>query len=259
MDFDLYKRIVSEMAYEGVKEIGVFYLGESLLYPMLPEAIAHAKDSGIEYVFMTTNGRLLTNQLLYDIFEAGLDSLKFSFNSYDAEQYKNVTGVDGFNRLISNIRLAKEVRDDVEKRTGHHCGLYASSIQFDEDQIKLMEKCLMENVVPYVDETYWLPLYNQAGFTQGAMGKKSVSGNIGRIGALREPLPCWSCFTEGHVTWDGKLSACCFDHNDKFTIGDLNTTPFMQAWNSDSAQKLRQANLNKDVTGTACEKCIAYA
>ena len=259
MDLDLYKRIVSEMAYEGVKEIGVFYLGESALYPYLAEAIAHANMEGIEYVFLTTNGRMLNQNLLYNMFESGLDSLKFSFNSYDATQYKEVTGVDGFDKVVANIRLAREVRDDVYARTGHYCGLYASSIQFDGEQMRLMEESSKENVIPFVNEHYWLPLYNQAGFTQGAMGKRSVAGNIGRVGALRDPLPCWALFTEGHVTWDGILTGCCFSHDGSWDFGDLKTMPFMKAWNSKSAQNLRQANLNKDVTGTACEKCIAYA
>jgi len=41
-------------------------------------------------------------------------------------------------------------------------------------------------------------------------------------------------------------------------MGDLNTTPFMEAWNSKVFQDLREAHLKKDVTGTACERCVAY-
>jgi len=32
----------------------------------------------------------------------------------------------------------------------------------------------------------------------------------------------------------------------------------MDAWHSAAFQALRDANLCKDVTGTACEECIAY-
>ena len=38
MDFDLFKRITREMSAAGVKEIGVFYLGESFMGPRLPQA-----------------------------------------------------------------------------------------------------------------------------------------------------------------------------------------------------------------------------
>ncbi|MNC89785.1 hypothetical protein D3C83_57720 [compost metagenome] len=94
--------------------------------------------------------------------------------------------------------------------------------------------------------------------TSGARGTVPTAGNQGRIGALRKPLPCWSLFTEGHITWDGRLSACCFDHDGRFSMGDLNTQSFAQAWHSAPFQRLRAANLAEDVRGTVCEKCIAY-
>jgi hypothetical protein len=42
-------------------------------------------------------------------------------------------------------------------------------------------------------------------------------------------------------------------------MGDLNKLAFSDAWNSVSFQKLRQAHLNRDVSGTVCERCVAYA
>jgi iron-sulfur cluster protein len=90
------------------------------------------------------------------------------------------------------------------------------------------------------------------------LGYRPTAGNQGRIGALREPLPCWSAFTEGHVTAEGKLSACCFDATANWTMGDLTKLSFMEAWNSAPFVKLREAHLKKDVCGTVCENCIAY-
>jgi hypothetical protein len=54
------------------------------------------------------------------------------------------------------------------------------------------------------------------------------------------------------------LSACCFDHSTAWQMGDLKTTPFMQAWHSEPFRQLRRAHLNKDLAGTPCEKCVAY-
>ena len=87
---------------------------------------------------------------------------------------------------------------------------------------------------------------------------RPTAGNQGRLGALREPLPCWSAFTEGHVTAEGKLSACCFDATANWTMGDLTKQSFMEAWNSPLFVKLREAHLRKDVSGTVCANCIAY-
>jgi len=258
IDWDLLTRLLKEMREAGVEEIGLFYLGESMLYPKLAEAIRFAKhECGYPYVFLTTNGRLAKPEKVRACMEAGLDSLKFSINAADPEQYKQVTRVDAFDKVLANLKAARGVRDEVLAATGHRCGLYASSILYDGEQQERMAATVAE-IVPYVDEHYYLPLYNQAGFTAGAHGTKPVAGNIGRVGALREPLPCWAVFTEGHVTYDGKLSACCFDHDGRFDMGDLMTTSFTDAWHSEAFTALRAAHLKKDVTGTVCERCIAY-
>lgn len=124
-----------------------------------------------------------------------------------------------------------------------------------------MEQRLSQDVIPYVDQHYWLPLYSMGAFAtdrEEELGYRPTAGNQGRIGALREPLPCWSAFTEGHVTAEGKLSACCFDANANWTMGDLNSQSFTDAWNSTKFVALREAHLRRDVTGTVCEACIAY-
>ena len=166
---------------------------------------------------------------------AGLDSLKFSFNWGSAEQCKEVTQVDAFDTVVANMKTASQMREEVEAESGHRCGLYASSILYDGEQQERMEAAVAE-VKPYLDEHYWLPLYNQAGLTGGARGTKPVAGNIGRVGALRDPLPCWAVFTEGHITYDGKLAACCFDHDGRFDMGDLTEMSFMDAWGSPTSR-----------------------
>lgn len=256
MTWELYTSVVREMRDCGVEELGVFYLGESMLCDWLEKAIAFAKNEcGYPYVFLTTNGRLATAERVKGCMEAGLDSLKFSFNNADAEQFHEVTKVKArdFYKIEQNIKDARRVRDE----GGYDCGLYASSIQYDGDQLEKMTLAVDE-IRDCLDEHYWLPLYGQAGLTSGANGTVPTAGNPGRIGALRAPLPCWSIFTEGHVTFDGRLSACCFDHDGRFSMGQLGEQPFMEAWHSEPFQALRAAHIENSVVGTACEQCIAY-
>src|SRR5574340_544212 len=148
----------------------------------------------------------------------------------------------------------------VAAETGHRCGLYASYIEYDGGQGERMRDVVAQ-VAPLLDEVYALPLYSQAEFVgadERERGWSVTAGNRGRSAAMRDPLPCWSVFSEGHITFDGKLSACCFDHDGRFEMGDLTEQPFMAAWNSAAFQALRAAHLKKDVRGTACEKCVAY-
>ena len=249
------------MREAGVEEIGVFFIGESFLNPkLLIAAIEYLKaDLKMPYVFLTSQGSPATPANVEAVMRAGLDSLKWSINSADDLQFEEIMKVGAHlrHKALQNIRWAWENRQG----KGYKTRLYASSIQYDGEQQKKMEASLRVAVLPYVDEFYWLPLYSMGSFAtarEEALGYRPTAGNQGRMGALRDPLPCWSVFTEGHVTSVGHLSACCFDATGNWAMADLNTTPFVEAWNSATFQELRAAHLRKDVTGTKCEGCIAY-
>lgn len=262
MDFNLFKRITREMRDAGVQEVGMFYLGESFMNPrLLVDCIAYAKQHlDFPYVFLTSNASMAFPEAVEACMKAGLDSLKWSMNAADEKQFEAIMGVAGrlFRHALENVKSAWEVRE----RGGYNTGLYASSIRYDGEQQKKMEQLLDTSVRPFVDEHYWLPLYSMGAFAtqrEEQLGYRPTAGNQGRIGALREPLPCWSAFTEGHVTAEGKLSACCFDATANWTMGDLTNVSFMDAWNSDKFTQLRAAHLKRDVRGTVCENCIAYS
>ena len=261
MDFGLFKRITREMREAGVEEIGVFYLGESFMNPrLLVDCIDYLKrEIGMPYVFLTSNASMAFPEAVEACMQAGLDSLKWSVNAADEAQFEQVMGVSGklFERALGNIADTWKLR----RSGGYKTGLYASSIRYDGAQLERMQALLKERVLPYVDQHYWLPLYSMGAFAsqrEAELGYRPTAGNQGRLDALRAPLPCWSAFTEGHVTAEGKLSACCFDATAHWTMGDLTKQSFMEAWNSSAFTALRAAHLKKDVRGTVCEQCIAY-
>ena len=261
MDFGLFKRITKEVREVGVEEIGVFFHGESFMNPrLLVDCIAYLRNEiAMPYVFLTSNASMAFPEAVEECMKAGLDSLKWSMNAADEAQFRKIMGVSGklFYRALDNVKAAWHVRE----RGGYKTGLYASSIKYEDQQLTRMEALLNEKVIPYVDQHYWLPLYSMAAFAterEAELGFRPTAGNQGRLGALRGPLPCWSAFTEGHVTAEGKLSACCFDATSNWTMGDLTKMPFMEAWNSVPFTKLREAHLKKEVGDTVCGKCLAY-
>lgn len=249
MSWETYTKLVDEMVSVGIKELGLFYIGEPMLAKDLVRAVKYAKDSGIEYVFLTTNGALATQSKVESLMMAGLDSLKFSFNYADGMQLKAVANVapSNFEKIVQNIIAARQVRD----ANCYECGIFASSILLDGEQGKKMQAAV-DRIKPFVDEHYWLPLFSFGGQTDFG---QPVRGNPGRLDQMREPLPCWSVFREGHITSGGDISLCCFDSHHRWVVGNLATSTFMEAWNSPQAQLLRAAHLKKDVTGTACEHC----
>lgn len=262
MDLDLFKRISREMRAAGVQEIGVFYLGEPFMGPrLLVDCIDYLKsDLATPYVYLCSNASLAFPSASEACMQAGLDSLKWSVNASDPAQFERITGVSGrmFHWALKNIQASWELR----REHGYKTRLYASSIRYDDQQQAAMESLLQKQVIPYVDQHYWLPLYSRGAFATGReaqLGCHPSTDNPGRPGALHAPLPCLSPFTEGHVTAEGKLSACCFNASANWSMGDLNRQTFMAAWNAPAFVNLRAAHLKGDVRGTACENCAAYS
>lgn len=256
MPREFFERIVRQMRELGVEQLGLFYQGESFLCDWLPDAIRYAKQTcGYPYVFLTTNGRLATSDRVRECILAGLDSLKFSLNFSGPRQFHAATRLNAseYHVVISNLKDACWIRDYVEYGTGHRCGIYASSLRCDDNQQRNMRK-VVRKILPFVDEHYYLPLY---GHTRLPCGGGNDAEPV-RAEGLRKAPPCWSLFTEGHITSDGHLSACCFDHSSRFHMGDLNRLSFLEAWHSPQFQNLREAHLRHEVRATACAQCIAY-
>ncbi|MEE9580155.1 MAG: radical SAM protein [Nitrosomonadaceae bacterium] len=276
IDFELFKRITTEMFEAGVEEIGMFYIGESFMnVPLLVESIKWVKSlpdrSEVKrpapYTFLTTNGSLADKSSVKKVMEAGLDSLKFSVTTSDPIQFQQVIGVKAklMWQALENIKGAFQARASLKMdkpNSGRgYCELSASSIKYDGDQQKQMRRTLESYVLPYVDNHYWLPLYtfaDKARENELELRMLPTAGNTGRLDNKRPALPCWLVFNEGHVTAKGLLTACGFDATDSWTITDLNEVSFMDAWNCDEFVKLREAHYKEDVTGTMCEECILY-
>lgn len=260
MSWELFTRITKEMSELGVEEIGVFYIGESFCkFDLLLKAVKYLKhDLGVPYVFLTSNASLATKDKVEKLMQAGLDSLKWSCNAADDEQFTQLMGVSKalFTNARRNIKDAFAVRNEGNYATR----LYASSVHYDEAQPNRMEE-ILKDIVPYVDEHYWLPLYSAGGKARDkerAMGWTPVAGNIGRLDMSVDPLPCWTIFTGAHIRWDGTMTACCLDGTGYWQMGDLKTQSFMEAWHSDEFIKLRKAHLELNVKNTKCEKCALY-
>lgn len=241
MDNKTIKVLLDACKYLGIKEVGLFLLGESLLRDDLEEYIKYAKDIGIEYVYLTTNGILCTPERFDSLRDAGLNSLKISLNATGKESYKEVTGIDGFNIIMTNIEYASK------NCTGMNFGV---SCVYDNNKPDDMRK-LKDDIWLLGCDFYFLPMYNQAGHVDAPY--------CGNVGTLRNPtknVPCWELFNTIRITWDGYMSCCSFPYTDEHKIGSIGSLTIENLWKSEKFIKLRKAHLNNRLKNTLCNKCI---
>ena len=247
IDPELLTRLLVELRDMGVEELGLFWIGEPFLNTSLPDYVRQAKALGFPYVFVTTNGRLATPDRIAAVFDAGLDSIKFSFNADNRESYLRVCGVDGFDRSLENLRAAWEFRG-----TRQRPRIYASTVQMPGREREYEQARIL--IEPYVDQHYPLRLYGQQSL---APDGQVVPASPSERRRIEDMLPCWPLFTEPHISFDGFMSACYCDHDPRLYMADVKTMSVLDAWHADKFATLRQHHLAGDVRGTVCGNCVA--
>jgi MoaA/NifB/PqqE/SkfB family radical SAM enzyme len=242
MALEDYKNIIQQLVDLRVQEVGLLFLGESTLNPNLVEMIKIAKQLGVPYVFLTTNGVLVKDQLMRDVVDSGLDSLKWSINHYSRDKFLNETGVDAFDTVVDNIKKALQYVNQSKS----NLSLYASSTVYDVDNVdSQMKQFVDEHVKPYVREHYYFNLNNQGGLI------KDEHFNIDSCNRL-PVVPCPRIFNNSYITSDMKVACCCSAFTDDFIVGDLRKNSFSEIWNDETMINLRRSHLDHDLKDTIC-------
>ena len=99
---------------DDLKKIGVQFIdftgGEPLLNDDLTKILSYAKTLGF-FVKLSTNGLLYPEKA--DELKGLFSRIYFSFDTTDKNEYEKIRGIDGFDKLIDSIRIAKELDEDV--------------------------------------------------------------------------------------------------------------------------------------------------
>ena len=103
-----------------------------------------------------------------------------------------------------------------------------------------------------IEDFYFLPKCNQGGHVEG-----DIKGNVGRLANQVKNVPCWELFNTSRVTWDGYMTACCFDHSEEFKMGHIGDLTLMNLWHCDKFVELRRKHLNGDIENSICNRCIS--
>ncbi len=107
ISLEFYKNLIDALVKVGINKIR-FTGGEPLLNPNIVELVKYTKDTGkVSDICITTNGLLLDSHL-DDLVKSGLTRINFSLDTTDKNLYKELTGSYEVDKVINNMKLAKE-------------------------------------------------------------------------------------------------------------------------------------------------------
>jgi MoaA/NifB/PqqE/SkfB family radical SAM enzyme len=103
------KQNLNDLAKMGIQFIDIIG-GEPLLHKKLPEILSYAKELGF-FVKLSTNG-ILYEERAHEIKDLP-SRIYFSLDTISGKNYEKIRGIDGLHQLLSSIKLAKKMNQDI--------------------------------------------------------------------------------------------------------------------------------------------------
>lgn len=247
LNFDVFKKIARQARDAKVDEVALYTTGESLLHERIVDFVKESKDLGFSYIYLSSNGVLLTPSLSDALLKAGLDSLRISINAGTRESYKRIHGSDDFDTVISNL---KEF-DAARKRLSSDCLLSIGCVltALIEDEQKSIE----DTLGGFVDAIKITKVRVQGGNLHNMIDKIKTD----EVDPRYKLKPCGLLWNGMHVDYEGNMTICCADFNSEMIIGDIKKDGLMNCWNGEKMKRWRKLHLEKKINkGSLCYICL---
>ena len=229
MDFNLFKKIIDDCT--DLEHLCMHNWGEPLLHKDIFRMIEYAKNKGVNYVVMNTNGTLLTDKMINRIVNSKLDIIRFSIDG-SAETFKRVRGVklENIEKNIKKLKIIKEKKKPelkmgvvftVEEDTEGDAEEYINHWKKIVDHVRLQPKLITSPRTEVCPEPF---------------GK-----DYGKLVVL----------------WDGRVIPCCVDYNANLMIGNIQNDTIPNLWKSEKLNILREQHLKGEFPDTCanCNEC----
>lgn len=230
----------------GIEELGLHISGEPLLYNDYSKIVSYAKKLGFKYIYMTTNGALGDIARFKEIFDAGLDSIRFSINAASRELYKEIHGKDDFEKVLKNIYMVSEY-----KKNNKNINLSISSVYTKKTKDELTE--FKKKMLHLVDEVILIPV----AYLDQINDCINDEYGLNIIEKYKELTACPFLFNSLFINAEGNVITCCVENGFKESImGSIYSGETLkEIWYNKKFQKMRQNHIDKKFQGTMCNGC----
>ncbi len=246
--FDDFKRIVDQGVQNGLKAIKLNFLNEPLIRNDITKFISYAKKIGIEDIYLSTNGMLLTDSLIIELIESGLTRIQVSIDAFTTETYDKVRPGGNLSKVVHNVEQMIALRDT------HHSITPLVRVNFVRTELNEHELNSFIN--------YWSEKVEMIGIQE--MVKPPISGtDIKSKTTLNKRDTGFRCsfpFKQLVINNEGDILPCCTFYGEQLKLGNIKTDDIINVWKSEKMKQLRKLHKeSKYYQNGICLICVEGA
>jgi len=234
MCWGIFSNLVDQGVNLGAKTISIFGYGEPLVDKGVAEKIEYCASNGLD-TFITTNAAALTQAMAYDVIEAGLKDIRFSFHAVSAPNYQKVHRRLNWLKVVRNIGNFMAINDS----KGHPCTVHFTVIPFNGETVEEIRDT-WEGHCDYLE--IWRP-HNWGG-ARSYRKPNRAKRTCGR--PFNGPV---------QIQADGTIIPCCFLTNSELVLGSVHDDTIADILNGNKYEDLRRKHWDGDLSGLPCEFC----
>ena len=228
-------KLIDQAAELKVPSMKFNWRGEPLLNPAIFEIINYAKSSGVLETIINTNATELDEEASKKIIKSGLDLMIYSFDGGTKSSYEKMRPgrfkENTFNKVINNIRKFSEIKNNLKAkfpRTKIQMVLTKDTRNEQKEFFHLFKDIVYDvSVKQYserggklkdIDEKLKIDVMEKLKNKQ-IENAEVLFDNDNTIFISQKRLPCEQPFQRLQITYDGKVSMCCYDWGSSHSVG----------------------------------------
>ena len=241
MPMDLFKKIVDDCHNNGIRKFNLNFYNEPFLDPFIFDRIKYLKFKGV-YAKLFSNGSVLKEEMINNVFDSGLDEIDFSVDGFKKETYEKIRHGLKFEETVGNIlRLinAKKLLGGNKPRINVAFVRQRDNKNEVEDFKKFWSGKADKIIIAFDDNR------NETSEFFDKKAKSMIS------------YPCRKLWTEVVVMSSGKVALCCIDYDGSAVLGDFKSQTLQDIWNGERFKKAREMHLafrSKEIP--ICKNCV---
>ena len=285
LDISLFTKGIDDIVKHKITDTVAFHvLGEPLLYPQVFEAISYAKGKGL-ITTLTTNGSLLTAEIVEELQQAKLDRMNISLQRYGKDQHDcrraPLSFTQYYLRIINAVKqvhcsnhetqitiflmsnLTKrfftidkpmqdtwdqsKLRESLETVISDICSALNLELSRDEIQARLTSKTLRPGTRMKVGSKVSITIKTFVDWGNAFANGKIHTTRFGYCGLALSTISVLS---------SGMVVPCCGDYDGQIILGDLRENTISEILRTDLATSILESFQRLRVRHPECQRCM---